>query len=1286
MSVTDRCTGLILIAIIVSPIFIIVSSPVESIDYTYHDNHNTSIPSQFSDDPTPLSKVTLVSPDPTSYLDEFSYMAAVPTSVFYHNGNQILSPLMYSSWDDSMDYLLADWREYLEPDGGVFQVVAIGDYSASEISSLQKTLGSKVYPQISGETSAEVAAKIAVNDWSSSDIVVLSLAQDSFSVPATITGSALHAFSSPSVAPLSETNTFSGVGPFEITFTPPVGAGWIEGFADWPSSSGVVMTHTLYDPNGNPVDYSVYSRVVHERGTTYGPIPLNFWLPVTAQGEYTLRLTPSIPVSGSLEVECEITYHPGFTQNIDVPGNAKWLNVSASWDNAGTIVNPALIDPSGRMVQWDPAESLLSGAGKKKIAIPYPIQGSWTFTASWMNPEAEDNNVDVEWSISTLPSNIDGYFESAANGAVLASLLNVPLLYVNSNNIPEATEWAISRLGSSIGILVDPQDIHAPGLEGELSSLVALSNISTYQGLTNMIQTASHSKDVILTIPRGNNDELFSVAALSGAFHGAPVFSMTGENNLLTTYAEETWAPYKIGPEIEVFITNQYTTRTENGWYDERIPNMYSMMNSFNAFHDFLVARGAYNDSITQSVVILSPTDLIKVSFDRSIIGSFNTGRIPAEKSSMASFMVNKAILHRFLYLIAENHNDALLTMYAYTHGTPITDSFFNTRTLYQMTDTSTPLDGYGFDIVRHVGENEVFASLASQVGFWTMSTHGTLTMYPTDPPQRPEGPGIFSLRSLDAAYGFENESTVDYNGDGIVNPVQFQAENRIHVLKTTDDLEAEIQNLGSPLVILTACLLGGSRLPTMLMEHGAVAVTAAPRTVYFRPAGMLSVLLVESLVAGNTTGQSLNYGLRALSYVYTLPGGTNVNDYANQQIVFGDPSIKLYVESSHPRIASIDPSETDFGTHTPNRGFPAVVGLGTTDYLSSIYDTLGIDYDYYSTNNISEMFESLDLRRLLVVEPDTIDNIAGSLADYLMFLDDYVDTGGCIVLLGMNSDISSLPWGFEFLTTSPSGPITIVDTTHPLLTSPNTLALTGSLSGSFAQVGANISVLAESEGNPVFIARVKGSGKIAATTVIPDETEEENLIQNVISWYDAPMLRIDNIQKNQEIIWAGDRVIITLELTDLIGNGVSGASVQVWINETEIIVTESGSGFYTLVLDEMWTSSHEGILDIRVNAQKDGYDTLDLVLSDFLYIRPSPWIAIAIVGVIVGIAFTGWAYRKRKRGEPLYERKKKKRFQDYRRLSKEERKRKEKEEEAKRKRRKEEDERIDVGEFFGVE
>jgi len=1234
----------------------------------------TYIPSSSSSQ-VPLRRLAIVSPDPNSYIDDFAYMSAIPTSVFNHNDTQYISPLIYTSGSESEKWLLEDWMEYTDIDGGLTQVMAIGDYAESILTNLQYDLGTKIYPRITGSSSADIAATIAVSEWRSSDVAIIALSKDTFSNPAPITGSATHILQN-QASQLSEFggSVIGNLAPSSITFTPPSWAGWIEGRFNWSDSE--IFTHELIDPAGIIVDYSVYNQIYFSRHTGYvaSPVPLNFWMPITSDGEWTMNITRYS--LGTTTMNCEVDYHPGFSQAVTVPSDAEWLNVTMSWDNAATDLNLALIDPSGRLTMWAPAGSILTNPGQESIDLPYPMAGEWTIVGAWDDATEEQNNVDLSWEISQLPTDIQAYLESAGNAAVLASQMNVPLLYVDTNQVPEKTQWALNRLGVSTVILVDPLAIHTSSLVTDLSSLASLTNLNTYSYVSTNITTLSENPDIVVSVPIGDCKEFFGPAAYSAAVHGSPIFSLCGSDNYMTTRAQETWAPYLIGPEIDnIYVINKYENRAENGWYDERIPNKFSMSKSVDDFESFLIARGAYNSTSTQPVVVVSPVTLLPISFDRSLQCEFQPGRIPAENPEDASILINRGLLHRYLFLTAESADTSLVSMYAYTDGSQVADNNLDTYLLNQIENTTDALESANFQIEQEVGVTEVFAQLESQVALWTISTHGTLTLLPRDPPDRPSGEGFFSLRNAQSPYGFEDSLSVresPSDANKLVNPVAFTAEAANHVTRSTSDLDAALDNIGSPIVILTACLLGGTGMPLMLMHHGAVAVTAAPRTVYFQPAGHLSVLLAQGLSAGNTIGESLSNGLRLTSSDYADPlTDRDPRDYANQQVLFGDPSVRLYEPVASPHVGSVDSESESFDTHVPGRGIPSTAALGSTTYLQDAISTVTTDFDYYEESNFTEFVDILSLRDTVIIEPNTLSLFAADLSLHTSEIQDYVRAGGVLAVMGVSGNDDWSPWPFSFTDSGSSSSITIIDTTHPLLSSPNDISTAMDFQGYFDSLWANFSVLATEGTNPVIVASSIGSGKLVLTTTNPAGVVRDEFVENILEWNSAPSILIKDISLSQSIIWANDGVVVTIELADLVGNAIETSGLRVWFNSTEVDVVEVGSGVYAVTLTGEFTNSHLGTLDVQLVASKAGYDTLSIVIEDFLYIRPFPWLVIGILAGGIAVAVGGYIYLKRRRGDS---------FTPKRDRSKP--KGREKEEQR---RQKEKDGKFDAKEFFGV-
>jgi hypothetical protein len=233
-------------------------------------------------------------------------------------------------------------------------------------------------------------------------------------------------------------------------------------------------------------------------------------------------------------------------------------------------------------------------------------------------------------------------------------------------------------------------------------------------------------------------------------------------------------------------------------------------------------------------------------------------------------------------------------------------------------------------------------------------------------------------------------------------------------------------------------------------------------------------------------------------------------------------------------------------------------------------------------------------------------------------------------------------------------------------MTSPNTLSTTVNYTGYFTSVWANFSILATDGVNPVVIAGIVGSGKIALTTTNPTGTNQNETIENVVAWSTAPSITLSELSLSQEIIWAGDQVTIIMKLTDLVGNEIPSLDVSVWVNNSQFTVTDHLNGYFSVTLGGSATRSNVGESDFLVVAFATGYDTLRVEIEDFVLIRPFPTLMIAILGGGLVAVAGGWIYWRKKRGDSW-------------------RTRQTPEEKKRRQEQKKKDGKSDVKEYFGV-
>ena len=139
----------------------------------------------------PIQKTTMVQFDKESYLDDYSYLAAVPTTIFREEGKLYSNPLIffqepfeYNDETDEdrtldayqgIDYFMKDWYTYCNSE---FDQMTLINMDKSKLSS--EWDNSKEYTTIKGDTADEIANMLALEEFSYSDDAVLAVIDESF--------------------------------------------------------------------------------------------------------------------------------------------------------------------------------------------------------------------------------------------------------------------------------------------------------------------------------------------------------------------------------------------------------------------------------------------------------------------------------------------------------------------------------------------------------------------------------------------------------------------------------------------------------------------------------------------------------------------------------------------------------------------------------------------------------------------------------------------------------------------------------------------------------------------------------------------------------------------------------------------------------------------------------------------------------------------------------------------------------------------------------------------------
>ena len=149
----------------------------------------------------PLKKTTMVNFDEDTYLDDYAYLAAVPTAVFQSDDKLFSHPLLfyqdeYPVEDDKerslnarqgIDYFMEDWMAY--SNGKLDKMTLIN----VPMNKLDSTWKAKEYDVIESDNPYDIAARLALNEWSYSDDAVIAVIDEEFKnlendVSGTLTG------------------------------------------------------------------------------------------------------------------------------------------------------------------------------------------------------------------------------------------------------------------------------------------------------------------------------------------------------------------------------------------------------------------------------------------------------------------------------------------------------------------------------------------------------------------------------------------------------------------------------------------------------------------------------------------------------------------------------------------------------------------------------------------------------------------------------------------------------------------------------------------------------------------------------------------------------------------------------------------------------------------------------------------------------------------------------------------------------------------------------------------
>jgi hypothetical protein len=688
----------------------------------------------------PMKKVTFVQHDMKSLLDDYGYLSAIPSSVFYSEKSDKMysSPLLFYEEEftpdsykeltfnarQGIDYFMEDWMGYAQ--GNLDQLTLINvdeqtlgaHWDATDIDVIEES------------NPFALSHDIAINDWEYSDDAVVAVIEDTYEKPENITQGTIENTLYPGSGMRTEhfeVPQTNEVYPQYNEFTVPEGykflkvRSWYPCFyleAGIPGFEGIINMsipagdrdiQVYVDENGQWMMAGITSEWNAQGGmdidkTSVYVYKSGRWSVAitdvpTKEDDYleSIQQTVDDVIPSSLEVQKhhsflifnfgrygriidilknmrQVTYqvdvemYPGIEFDIpDLPPyGCRDVQINLTWDDPNVDLGFSLIGPSGEEVlsTREPGVSMKCNPSSHENEIPLP-QGTETdmhvnqlgeclpgehyricvFTMNEMS-QATDFTIKYSWEQNFSKQEGAG-LACATEGAVLASEKNCPLLYVNTNSVPEETFDALYQLGVKNVYLIDLDGFARSNVVNELKNTFHLSShITTYDDVYAAIRDISDSNDVVFsTIDPWTSWEVAQLvpgkeyrgarsigpAAYIAAHHGSPVLLIDNHPELSSAvvWHNELWRRHPDGSSRLPTVSEMYLTGTR----------VYQFLRNHN-----------FDQEGEESLITLGGQYDIGLSWDRMFVGKAKPGRFFGSPTDISVWVVKNVFYPMIIF------------------------------------------------------------------------------------------------------------------------------------------------------------------------------------------------------------------------------------------------------------------------------------------------------------------------------------------------------------------------------------------------------------------------------------------------------------------------------------------------------------------------------------------------------------------------------------------------------------------------------------------------------------
>jgi len=626
----------------------------------------------------PMKRVTFVNFDENSLIDDYAYLAAVPTSVFYDkDGSRIFSnPLLFYQDEypveedkdrslnahEGIDYFMEDWMSYCS---GQLDKMTLINVPKDKLDSTWKA---KDYTTVESDNPYDIANKIALDEWSYSDTAVIAGIEENFEKPET-----------------EYKGTAKGVIPSEFSVKhesfmmkePEIGVGGNYQAFDihepykytvanmyW-SNVAIDLDLQLYDDQlgmadasskwnifygaGETVSSYVYDYGKWEIGITYMPtksslpddgMMKSMFQNVNDQTGILSRLGLGKRSSDTETVNIDL--YPGVELKLEdsTPFGCRNAEFKLKWNNPNVPLGFVVLDPSGAETASSPSDDeIINGVDKSvnERCINIEKLGEtkederYSVCVFALDDVSIPVDFTIEYSWQQNFSRVEGdCIASATEGSVLASILNAPLLFVSESTVPKSTEAALYKLGVKNIYLVNLGDHISSDVTKKLGEIASVKKEFTeYKAIYDEIRTYTGRNDVIFSTidpwtyyfaegqtPAGEYPGALFIgpAAYIAAHHGSPVLLVDNH------------------PELSQAIVwhTKFWRETANMIFRPMLPSVACMVLTGKNVMRFLESYG-YNlpkdkENLETMITVADHFD-IGATWDRTFTGALIPGR-----------------------------------------------------------------------------------------------------------------------------------------------------------------------------------------------------------------------------------------------------------------------------------------------------------------------------------------------------------------------------------------------------------------------------------------------------------------------------------------------------------------------------------------------------------------------------------------------------------------------------------------------------------------------------------